>query len=1042
MTKRILTAFLLLFCLLPLVFACNGRSDGEGDDETTVTDSMGEETNIDTYIDYQGSDISSYLLLDGDDWVARHDEKGKGREESWYGRNWPAAAIVTTTVPGNFYTTDAGKVGSWWYRKTFTPDIALEEGMRSYIRFGAVDYYSEAYLNGIFIGKHEGKGVPFTFEATSAIKPDEENVLTVLVFQPCGTDATLDGMSHGHIPKGQVEVGGINRSVELFTTGAAAIEDIFVTSDWQSGKIAGKLTVSSPFDTTRESKITVAVSEKGSGACAFAKVYPVTLKPGENIINVESVLGSFKLWDLGTPNLYNVRYTLELSGEKGGAILSERTVRTGFRDFRVKDGWFFLNGERILLRSTHQGQSQPSYCYYQAEDDMARKDILNLKAAGFNCIRTIATPEQLDLCDELGLLVYQEHTGNWNWDMSGKEGLARFDTTLTDQIIAHRNHPSVVIWGVLNENGSAEACLHAKDLLSTLRKLDPTRLVFFNSGRFDRQLQIGSVSNPGSNEWEAVWGEEGKVGNGSTTGYEFFRPYYTGCGDIHIYPRIQTTEKLRAVFDSFGLGTKPVFVSEGGVGSAYNAIAGMRYAEQIGAADTSGLVVYSSVEEAQLRDFIVKYGFEDIYPVAEDYYTDVDAAQAKARKLYYDLIRSNPQIAGFSLTAALDEAFAGEGMFGLLRQFKKDQIEVLEQGNAPLRWCLFAEPATIYAGAELHIKAVLATEDVLPAGTYQAQLCIFSKESGIVWKKTVKFTLTEKNGYLPLAVTVFEDTILPEGLTEGTYTLSAELMSGGYARADRTEFTVMERENIARLQGMILTLGSVDDAVLTFVKAQGATVAPLDLNDPVSDGEVILVGKSGIMRSQMKALYERIACGAHAVFLYPELLTGTKIDYFDAAGEAQTIMTTAAKNLLTEDGKKATLNLRWQWLYHSNALGTGNDMLSGLDGRGVLDTETYGDCLNDRAYFTGLSAPDDLAVAEFGVGIYCYSTENIVGTVLGSYDFFAGSYTINGFALAENIGEPVADRLLANILTHAERAAANAEPISDKAQKAIDSFIK
>ena len=71
-----------------------------------------------------------------------------------------------------------------------------------------------------------------------------------------------------------------------------------------------------------------------------------------------------------------------------------------------------------------------------------------------------------------------------------------------------RNHPSVVIWGLLNETYDGPVFRHAVGYLRRLRALDDTRLVLLSSGRWDGDLAVGSVSNPGEATWRHEWGSE------------------------------------------------------------------------------------------------------------------------------------------------------------------------------------------------------------------------------------------------------------------------------------------------------------------------------------------------------------------------------------------------------------------------------------------------------------------------------------------------------------------------------------------------------
>ena len=204
-------------------------------------------------------------------------------------------------------------------------------------------------------------------------------------------------------------------------------------------------------------------------------------------------------------NLYRVSCRLHRGEE---LELQEVSVRCEFRDFRVVNGYFRLNDKRLFLRSTHTGnhcpigQSLPP----RASPDLLRKDMLYAKASGFNIVRFIgvAYPYQLDLCDEIGLMVQEESYASWLMDYSAKFK-ERWNRSTSEMILRDRNHVCLTAWQLLNETGDGSVFRHAADSLGFVRSLDDSRLVLLSSGRFDGDLSVGTVSNPGSNEWEHAW---------------------------------------------------------------------------------------------------------------------------------------------------------------------------------------------------------------------------------------------------------------------------------------------------------------------------------------------------------------------------------------------------------------------------------------------------------------------------------------------------------------------------------------------------------
>ena len=100
------------------------------------------------------------------------------------------------------------------------------------------------------------------------------------------------------------------------------------------------------------------------------------------------------------------RVTARVAADGSGSF-DERSTRCGFRDFRLEDGYFRLNGRRIYLKSSHTGADTPVGVRVAYDRDLLRKDLLNCKVMGFNMIRFIAGVAQryqLELCDEIGLL--------------------------------------------------------------------------------------------------------------------------------------------------------------------------------------------------------------------------------------------------------------------------------------------------------------------------------------------------------------------------------------------------------------------------------------------------------------------------------------------------------------------------------------------------------------------------------------------------------------------------------------------------------------
>ena len=156
-----------------------------------------------------------------------------------------------------------------------------------------------------------------------------------------------------------------------------------------------------------------------------------------------------------------------------------------------------------------------------------------------------------------------------------------FDRSFDEVVRRDRNHPSVVIWGLLNETFDGPVFRHAVGYLRRLRELDGTRLVLLSSGRWDGQLTVGSISNPEETTWRHEWGSEAAGAAAAAVGWAHDldrAAYVPGAGDVHLYPNLPESAGAKRLLRTMGTGAKPVFLSEYGVGSLFDAVTALAQA--------------------------------------------------------------------------------------------------------------------------------------------------------------------------------------------------------------------------------------------------------------------------------------------------------------------------------------------------------------------------------------------------------------------------------------------------------------------------------
>ena len=951
------------------------------------------------------------------DWKLAPDPRNAGRAEGWF--NEPRPDAVDAPVPGVIQQALPGYHGVAWYWHVFRAAHWLgangaADG-RVLIHFGAVDYLGEVWLNGHYAGLYEGGETPFEFDVTDMIRWDVHNLLAVRVLNPTKTAIdgyVLDETPHRNKimslkPGSTHNTGGILYPVALRHVPAVHIRDVFARPDPHTGQIDVTISVRNSRATRTRGTITLGVSEAADGADQLAsQSFDCDFESGEGTHEGVLHVHQPRLWNLDDPCLYR----LTVTARESGGTTHQHAVRIGFRELRVVDGYFQLNAQRIFLKSTHTGNHMPIGTVVPMNPDFVRRDLIFAKASGFNTVRFISgtgNPEQLDFCDELGLMVYEESLAAWNLGDSPRMG-ERFDRSTGDMIRRDRNHACVTIWGLLNETNDSPTFRHAAAYLPKLRALDPTRLVLLDSGRFDEVLSIGSLSNPGGMAWEHLWGAES-----ATPPPVIRRPvsdwtqtrlplpgYVGGAGDVHVYPPTPLMPQTITFLQQLGRGTKPVFLSEFGIGSLQNVISEWRNWEQTGApALEEGAFLRDQVELFQ-NDWR-RLGFDDVYAFPEDMLRESQRLHARQRALGFDLIRANPRLNGFNLTGMLDHALTGEGLWTFFREWKQGTFDAVADGWSPLRWCLLADVTHAYAGRAITLEASLANENALKPGEYPARFRLLGPR-GVVWEKAVVVSIPEP---AQLAVPVLRETIQLDG-PAGEYTFAASLERGGSPAAGRLKLHLSDANALPTLDGDVAVWG-IEPSAVQWLGARGLRCATLFATAQQQDG-LILVGlpsETERTPARMAELMGRLADGATVIFLNPAVFR---------KGEDSTAYLPLAH--------RGTTYAATDWLYHKECVSRRHPVFDGLQAPGIMDWDYYGPVVPHEIY-EGLDAPQEMIAASFAVGHHRYATGYAWGLLMGVYRHGSGVLILSTPNMLENLNaHPAADRLLINLIRHAQGA--------------------
>jgi beta-galactosidase len=322
-----------------------------------------------------------------------------------------------------------------WYRRVF--DVpASDAGRRISVEFDGAYRETMVVFNGYYAGRHSGGYDPFSFDLTDFALPGGPNVLLVRV------DATLsDGWFY--------EGAGIYRHVWLVKTAPVHVKKWGTLA---AAKVqAGQAAVSIRTEVENHGRgaanvrvISTILDPSGKEAGKSASTPSPVPVAGERTFEQQVMVRQPALWSLEQRNLYKLVTEIE----SGGTVTDRYETRFGIRDLKFDpDQGFLLNGKPVKVKGTCNHQDHAGIGV-ALPDAIQHFRVRKLQEMGCNAIRTShnpPTPELLDACDELGMLVLDET----RMLSSNAEGIAQFENVVRRD----RNHPSVFIWSMGNEEG-------------------------------------------------------------------------------------------------------------------------------------------------------------------------------------------------------------------------------------------------------------------------------------------------------------------------------------------------------------------------------------------------------------------------------------------------------------------------------------------------------------------------------------------------------------------------------------------------------------
>ena len=492
----------------------------------------------------------------------------------------------------------AGKAESGYYRGsagTYLKKLTLTEQDfcdTMLLHFEGCMGKTRVFINGNPVGSHVYGYTPFVFDIRKFLRTGD-NEIQVIVH----TDDDPNGRWYSGA--------GLYRGVNLLTAPALHIahDGLYVYTDHIANGDAfcmAEITVVNDLAKVTgdaEGFLKLTVEEKTTGKQVAVRYQKICVPAGETqTVPQAFMIENAKLWDMEHPNLYLVKVYLNLIGNGmvhmstdnreelmaqemyGDSIETVFGVRTVTAD--AKNG-LLLNGKQVKLKGGcihHDNGILGAKSFYDAE---YRKVKLH-KENGYNALRLAHNPQSpqiLDICDELGMIVYDEAFDVWNlpknsFDFSNhfaEDGIREIET----MIRRDRNHPSVLFWSIGNElteqGNMAEGYKISELLAAVVRKMDTTRLVsgalcsffkgldredndrFWKTFRTEMPANGGSLVNLDNSYGKKIWMEYTApfVKNWDVVGYNYLNYHYETSHELFPDRVILCTESKPGQFEEY-----------------------------------------------------------------------------------------------------------------------------------------------------------------------------------------------------------------------------------------------------------------------------------------------------------------------------------------------------------------------------------------------------------------------------------------------------------------------------------------------------------
>ncbi len=380
--------------------------------------------------------------------------------------------------------------GAWYQRTIEIP--ARWKGRLILLHFGGVDYESEAFVDGVSVGKHWGGASSFTFDITRFVRAGGSHNLVVMALddvrsgvQPGGKQRQEYGFERQRCH--YTRTTGIWSTVWLEAVHPLGLRDCWIVPDLDGSR----LIITPRFHgVERGAQLSIRALADGTAVAEAAG-------PAVDGLPVVVEIPDARPWSPADPFLYDLQ--LEVAGGDG-AVVDSVAGYAGLRKVHVEGNRILLNNEPYYLRLVLDQGFYPDGVWTAPTDADLKRDIELSMAAGFNGARLhqkVFEERFHYWADRLGYLTWGEYT-SWGIQPTDPLGARNMLSEWAELLVRDRNHPSIIAWTPLNETRQIEADprqhwrFHV-DLYELTKALDPTRPVNETSGYVHVRTDLWTV---------------------------------------------------------------------------------------------------------------------------------------------------------------------------------------------------------------------------------------------------------------------------------------------------------------------------------------------------------------------------------------------------------------------------------------------------------------------------------------------------------------------------------------------------------------------